>query len=262
MTSLPIPLLEGYTPRIKPGDSVSIGTLLATRPQKHEVIIDVASLFRIPRKKVGKTLKKHPGDPVKKGEILAEITRLFGVKADEIVSQIDGKVERFERDSGKVILVSFVNGSNGKQNEESIVSPIDGIVEVCNNDQILLTTDKDVMSAQLGIGGNAKGEIFLLADSLSGDKKVALHHLGASSIGKIVLGGIFDRDTMLKAIGMGAKGIIASSILGSDLQYIQKRHIPVPIFVVDEESLEKCIAWRGKRVYLQGDLKTILLLHL
>lgn len=266
MTSLPISLGDGYSPLVKTGDPVTPGTILAKRESNQEILIDIPLVFRIAKKHTGRTLRKNPGDSIKKGEILAVRKRLFGMKEDVIISSVDGTVLRYERGSGKVVLLasqssSAENSQNG-EDDDTVVSPIDGVVEVCDNDKILLSTDKDVLVGSRGIGGSITGEIFVVPDTITENSPVKLHQLGSEIIGKIILGGFFERDVLIKAIGMGAAGIVGSDVSEEDLQYVKERHFIRPIIMLGGADALNLSSWHGKKVYLQGEQKTILLLHI
>lgn len=266
MTSLPVLLPPGFLPRVTKGDHVAPGTILATLDRASEVRIDIPSVLQLPKRRVGSLLKKKPGDRVQKGDVIAVKRKLLGMKEDVIISSVEGTVLQFDREKGQLTLLSTrgeeSGGSRDHQSLEHIVSPIDGVVEVCDNDKILLSTDKDVLPVLSGIGGEVTGEVFVVAESIQNKKPVLLHQLGVESIGKIVVGRIFERDVLLKAVGMGTTGIIGAEIKDEDLAYVRGKHLSVPIVTVDTEVMRRLISWNSRRVYLQGEQKTILLLHL
>ena len=271
MTSLPVPLSPGYIPTVRIGDSVKAGDTLAERKEQHEVSIDIPKTFGIPIKHTARTLRKNPGDRVRKGEVVASRTKTFGMVEDVIVSEIDGTVHRYERDRGQLIILPDAQFERTEsKGGQAIFSPIDGVVELCDNDlsngrggTIILQTDKDIIPGVAGAGGEMTGEIHTIQEShYDPEGKVQLHFLDSRVIGKIVLGGTFARDSLVKAIGMGAAGVIGYEIRDEDLSHIAARHVRAPVVTVGKNDYLRLLQWHGKSVFVQGEAKTILLLHI
>jgi hypothetical protein len=60
---------------------------------------------------------------------------------------------------------------------------------------------------------------------------------------------------------MGVTGIIGTEIEDSDLEYISSRNMQVPLIEVDNDTIEKIIKWKGKKIYLNSLEKLLILLH-
>lgn len=298
MVTLPIPLPFGYSLKIQPGDTVHTGDVLAEKEALGEIAINIPTVLRIPIKHSAKALRKNPGDAIEKGTILAAKKRTFGINEDIVVSQVDATFLRYERDTGTIIVIPQAKNDKPTTGVEAIYSPIDGIVEVCDNGlpadathqalqaglpahsslslrahpsesktdrqgKILLRTDKDVIVGKEGIGKDFTGSVLnILQGQEDPERRVQLHFLDSKIISAIIIGGVFDRDSLLKAIGLGVGGIVAFSIREEDLEYIQKRHLTTPIVTVEKVDYIRLLSWESKRVYIQGGQKTILLLHL
>lgn len=263
MVTLPIPLPSGYYPKIQVGNQVTTGEILAKREVAPEIVIRIPEVLKIPIKHSAMTLRKNPGDSVQKGTILASKKRTFGINEDVIVSQVDGIFLRYERDTGAIVITPDASARADSEVSEEIRSPIDGIVEVCDNDKILLRTDKDILLGKSGVGKDFTGIVHNIAQSQEDPEgKVQLHFLDSAVIGTIIVGGSFDRDVLLKAIGMGVGGVIAYSIRDEDLSHIADRNLSTPVITIEKESYLKLLSWNGKKAYIQGEQKTILLLHL
>lgn len=257
MTTLPISLSPGFSILVNKGDTVKTGDILAKKEATHEIRLVLPTILHTTIKKTAKLLRKYPGDKVQKGDVLAAKKKTLGLSEEVIQSEVDGTVIRYDRATGTLVLFPDTGGAEGGVNE--IVCPIDGTVEVCDNDRILLTTDKDVLQASGGTGGEVRGEVQVVT---SGQEHVQLHQLDTSVLGKIILGGIFDRDTLVKAVGMGTQGVIAAAIREEDLLYLHDRQMETPVITVGQEGYDRLKAWNGKNIYLQGANKTVLLLHL
>lgn len=263
MVTLPIPLPSGYTLKVQPGDSVKTGDTLAEKEAFTELAISIPKVLHLPIKHSARTLKRNPGDAVRKGTVLASKKRSFGLREDTIVSQIDGTFLRYERDTGTMVLIPLDDSDNSIAEGKVLYSPIDGTVEVCDNGKILLQTDKDIILGKEGIGEDFTGSVLNIAQSQEDPEgKVQLHFLDSNVIGAIIIGGVFDRDSLLKAIGMGVGGVIAFSIREEDLAHIESRHLTTPIVIVEKDAYLRLLSWNGKKAYIHGSQKTILLLHL
>lgn len=270
MTSLPINISSGFTILVKVGDSVSTGDILAKKEVIADVEINLAEAFSVNPKKVKKYLKKNPGDSIEEGETIASKSKLFGMKEEKIISHIRGTISKYDRNSGKLSVILQVKDEEAGGNFQEIVCPIDGTIELCDNGssepiragQILIRTDKNVLVGVLGTGEIVEAEIYLLEEDerKPEDVVVQLHHLDTKIIDKILLGGVFDRDVLIKAIGMGVKGVVGVVIRDVDIEYINSRSLGAPIVVIESKDLPQLIKWNGKKVFMNGNGKTILLL--
>lgn len=252
MVLLPFQLDSGFTSNVKKGDLVKVGDILAERNNTDNNIIPLATIFGVKPHTAGKFLKVRPGDSVNIGDILAVRKGVF--KEDKIFSEVTGTVIAYDRSSGELMLHPTISG---KKHEE-IRSPIDGIVAVCNNDQIVIETEKDVAVGGKGSGTHAEGVLFQ-PDKTIGPN--ALYALDTHVEGKILILLESDRDILLKAIGMDVGGILAGEVSDSDLSYLSSRNIPTPVIQLPETELKKVVKWVGKKVYIDAVGKTVLLLH-
>ncbi len=255
MPVLPITLDEGFVPVIQLSDTVHVGQILATRVKPTEVSIALADELGVPVKKVGQYLKKNPGDSVVAGEEIAVKKNFFGKVDAEIISKFSGIVTRFEREKG----ILSVKPAGQPAENETLNSPIDGVITLCNNEKILLETDKHFVVGKRG-RGNQTSQVMLFVHTNKSDA-VQSYELDASSIGSIILGRYFPREILIKAVSMGVAGIIGTKFLDDDLQYLEERKIDIPFIEIEETDLPKLSHWHGKSAYMHGDGKTIILLH-
>lgn len=263
MTTLPVLLSSGCVLKVKNNQNVKAGQLIAQKISYKQCVINVADEFHVSPEKARKYIKKKPGDDVKAGNVLAAKKNFFGFKEKKAVSRVEGKILRYERDTGDLFIELAAEA-----NVSDMVSPVDGIVAVCDNDKIVIETDKDVYPGRKGAGENAQGEVFVLEGAFreSGadaqESEISLYYaLDSRAIGKIIVGRNFQRDLLIKSIGMGASGIIGTDIRSEDLEYISGRHMQVPIIEVDSDTIEKIIKWKGKKIYLNSTEKLLILLH-
>ena len=256
MVSLPITIPQGFEIHVAVGDAVKVGSILATQTAPTGSTIPLSVALQIPPRRVAKFLKVKPGDRIQSGDVLAEKKSLLS--AQKVLSEIGGTVIGFERDNGQLIVKPEGATETATQN---VISPIVGSVTVCNNDQIVIETDKDILLGSDGIGTSSEGQIIAVTVQNGETGGSILFALDATIIDNILLVPESDRDVLLKAIGMGVKGVITGGVQESDMGYLMKRNIATPVILVDQEALKKLTTWKGKQIHMNGQGKTIVLLH-
>lgn len=264
MTSLPILLPESYAPVVAIGTSVTVGQILAQSTTSDEIIVNIANTLHCSVKKVNNTIRKNPGDSVTKGDLLALKTGFFGISQTALLSNVTGNVVRFERDTGNLVIKTLQPNSVPTQ---TLLSPVDGVVKLCDNEQIVLDTDKNVLTGEKGHGATGSGEVFILEKSLKPvekpeDNANLMFLLESNAIGKVLVGGVLPRDVIVKAIGMGLTGVVGTTIEDSDLEHIKERNLSTPVIQVNAVDIEKLLSWSGKKVFLDGESKSIVFLQL
>lgn len=250
MFLLPILLSKKFSPVVTPGQAVQKGTVLATSLGASEYVINIAHALGVTIRKAKSSVKKQAGAQVAIGELLAEKPGLFA--GERIVSQVAGIIKIYKPDTGELIIQTFPENFSIAQKE--LVSPIDGIITVCDTEKIVIQTATPVIVATHGFGGFHEGELHVLtADAGS---EVAYYAIDASMRGKVIAGGIFGRDSLIKAVGMNAGGILTTQISDEDLVYMQKKY-SLPVLIVQKEDFSHIHAKHGQRIYLDGLSKSI-----
>ncbi len=252
MTSLPISLPDGFSPSIKAGDQVTSGQIIATRILNNDEIINIPKLLGIKRSHVKNVLKKSPGDLVKQGDIIAQKKSLLGTKSVALRSRVSGTILRYERDSGNLVIKT---GASVNSDKENVISPVDGKAVLCNNNEIVLETNKEGIIGSKSVGGKGEGEVLVL---LADDP----YYLNTQTIGKIVVGESLTQEMLLKAIGIGVMGMIGTKVNDEDIELIQEKKFDMPILEITKESREQLIEWSGKKVFLDAESKSIVFLQL
>ncbi len=255
MISLPILLPEGFSSLVVAGMDVTAGQVIAHKISPSEVTVNIAQGLNVPLKYVKKVLKKNPGDKVSQGDVIAEKRNLFGKKQAAIISEIEGIVTRYERDTGNL----FVRIDQQTATNE-LISPVDGRVDLCNNKEIVIHTDKAVTSGRVVSGANSTGEVFVLEESFADrESSSMLFYLDSRAIGKVVLGGKFTREILIKGVSIGVAGFIGTDIREQDLEYMIQKKITVPAMEIDTEAMSQLIQWKGKDVRIDAQHKTVVL---
>lgn len=248
MALLPILLPKGFNPKISVGNIVSSGDLLASKNTGKEEVIFLAESLGISPSKVLRCLKKHLGDMVDKGEILAEKKKMVGAK--KFISPFSGTITRLEESTGRLYILT--------QNEESIEtinSPVDGKVTFCDNNKIVLETEKEAILADKISGSGTRGELFFLPG-----EKIKPEDISGELTKKIILAKSFEKAAFSKAFALGVLGIIGVEIKDEDIDSFKEKKIKNPIFKINLENFKKLAADKSKQVYLDTDNKIIIIL--
>ena len=263
MTSLPIVVTPGTHFIVKVNDVVKAGQIIARKTFQKEYTINLVEEFSISLAKARKLLLIKPGDEVRAGEVVAVKKSFLGMSEERIVSKVTGTFSRYERDTGNLVITI-----DTKENIEDIISPVDGTVVMCDNDKIVIGTERDVFIGNKGTGGSATGEVYVLegafpkTDKDARENEISLYYdLDSQAVGKIVIGGEFARDIIIKSIGMGVVGIIGTNIHDEDIDYLATRKLKVPIIELDNKNIKEIIKWKGKKIYLNSQEKVIIILH-
>ena len=239
--NLPITIPKGFETKVKKGDKVAAGQILAESKKSSSVAVNLALSLGVRGKRVRKYLKKNPGDAILSGEILAEKKSFFGKRT--VTSKISGTISNFDEPSGTLFLLSSAASS------QTIHSPVDGEVKDVREGILELETERESVLGLLSSGEISEGEILSVGD------KLEYEEITDKIRGKIILGGSFDRDTLSKAIGMGTIGIIAKDVPEGVLENFQEKKVPTPVIKVDTSDFGKFR--EGDRVIMDGAKKLI-----
>lgn len=269
MTSLPVLIPVGFEIVVKKGDVVAVNDVLArkttssdtssSRTSPSEISLDLAEELGVNPSKVRSMLRVAPGDGLHKGDVIAERSRTLGLKADKLISELEGTIVRFERSNG--ILVIAVEGivSSEKQAEvldETVLSPLAGTISVCHNDSLVIDSKDDGLIGSKGIGGIGQGEIAILEKK---DGSLLGADITAECSGKVLLVQDISREALAKANAVDVAGIIALHVADEDLEYMVIKRLSVPVIEVSEPIMKKIKKDKSISVTLHGEMKTITL---
>jgi len=161
-------------------------------------------------KDVASSINLKVGDPVEKGQVIAETKGIFGFFKQTIVSDFTGSIES----------ISDVTG-NALVREPSI--PVDvkayvqgAIAEVIPNEGVIVETRCAMVQGIFGVGGERTGTIRV---AVSGpDEVLDVRHIQESDAGKFLVGGAgLTYEAIQRASDLGVKGLIVGAVKDSDL---------------------------------------------
>ncbi len=258
MISLPILLPDGFIPLVTVGDQISIDTILAEKKESKDIIVNISHAFFLPPKKVANFVKKNPGDKVSPGDMLAYKKGPLGIKGEYIQSEVSGTVLSYDNESGELHIRLSADHAD-QASKAAIISPIDGIVSLCNNEKIVIDTERDVIVGLQGNGNTTQGELVVIAGEAQ-SQGIELHQIDAALSGKIIFSPAFSRDALIKAVGIDVLGIISVSIDPNDYTHLMEKHITTPVIGISAADYDKLLSHHHKTVLVDGLAKSIILL--
>ncbi len=250
MTLLPILLPEGYVPIVSVNDKLTAGSVIAEKTgAKKEEIIHLSKDYKIPQAQIKKSLKKNLGDAVSEGETVAIKEGKLGFGGQKIISKFSGTIVKIDEEEGNIYL-----RTDEKELSESLFSPVDGLVDFCNNEKIVIKTDKDAILAEDGLGEEKTGELLYIDDQFDSAK------LTSEVEDRTILTKTINKLALFKAIGLNASGVITQKLEDTDFIDLTGKIKNIPVMVVKEEDFKKLSKSDGKKVYLGGKDKSIVIL--
>lgn len=216
---------------VSAGDKVSAETIVARTELPGDVQpLNIGGIIGVPPEDIDHYLVKHPGDSLKKGDMIAQTKGVLGFMRTIINSPVDGKFESLSKITGQAIL-------RCPPTLVSINAYIDGVVtQVLEKEGVVVETIGAFIQGIFGIGGETVGIISKAvknpADVLT-DKDIP-----ADGKDKILIGGSYVTcETMKKAVECGCKGIIVGGIGDEELKNFMGYDIGVAITGHEKKGL-------------------------
>lgn len=239
MNILPIKLPPDTETKVKKGDKVHKGQMLAQITSSENEIINL-SPYHIPDGKFSSSLRKHLGDLVNEGEVIAVKRKVFG--GVKIKSPFTGTLVKID-EQNQILYIKPKDFSEKKD----LLSPVDGVVEFCDNTKLSIKSDQDVISTEDVLGASVNGELFEVLEKI--EKNVE---------GKIILKESVDKLNAFKSFGLGAIALITKEL--EDFDFIDLgKEFGNTIAVVSEDAYKKLKLKKGKSIVIEAQSKIILL---
>ena len=184
--------------------------------------INIANKLNIEPADIKDFMKKEKGDPIKKGEIIAETNGIFGLFKSAVNAPIDGTLDSFSHITGQAIL---------RENPipVAINAYVDGVVdEIIENEGVVVKTQAAFIQGIFGIGGERRGELKIVTSTQ--DIPIEEKMIDENCKDKIIVGGSFlTHSAFKKAIKVGVKGIVVGGFNYNDIKKIIGYDIGVAI---------------------------------
>ena len=208
---------------VKAGDSLNPDTIVASTNLPGNVqMLKVSNILNIDPKDVVEALKVKEGQSIKKGELIAETSGIFGMFKSSVESPVDGTIESISQSTGRVVV-----------REAPIPVEVDAYVkgvvdEVVENEGIVLSSNAAFIQGIFGIAGEKRGELALVSSSPSEELKA--DQITSDMKGKILIGGSFlSLEAYKKALSMNVAGIVVGGFNYYDLKAILGYNLGVAI---------------------------------
>ena len=199
---------------VKAGDSLKPDTIVASTNLPGNVqMLKVSNILNIDPKDVVEALKVKEGQSIKKGDLIAETSGIFGMFKSSVESPVDGTIESISQSTGRVVV-----------REAPIPVEVDAYVkgvvdEVVENEGIVLSSNAAFIQGIFGIAGEKRGELALVSSSPSEELKA--DQITSEMKGKILIGGSFlSLEAYKKALSMNVAGIVVGGFNYYDLKAI------------------------------------------
>jgi len=184
--------------------------------------VNVANRLAVGPEEIQPFMLKKEGDPVKKGDIIAENKPFLKWFKTSVDSPVDGTIESVSLLTGQVLL-----------REPPKVLPIKAyvkgkIVEVTPDFGVTVESEGTFIQGIFGIGGETNGEISMAVGSP--DEDLTPEVLNDSHKGKIVIGGKHaSLATVKRAVELGVNAIVVGGIHDRDLRQLLGYDIGVAV---------------------------------
>ena len=188
------------------GDKVSADDIVARTELPGDVeTLNLAGKLGVLPNELKHFMKKKEGDPIEKGEIIAETSGFFGWFKNEIKSPIKGTVETISDITGQLIL-------RAPPTPVEIDAYMDGrVVDIILNEGVVVESKVTFIQGIFGIGGEARGIIEPIVNNPKDIIEAELIDEGHR--GKVLVGGSYvTKEALLKAVQVGAIGIVVGGI--------------------------------------------------
>lgn len=256
MTKLPIHIPEDFEIVVTKGDTVSVGQPLAKKKSApSELIIHLSKRLNVSPKSIGKHLRKNLGDEVQVGEVIAHRDGIFG---DTVaISNLSGTLASIHPEDGTVS-VKLHELAVESQGTDEILCPLDGIVLICHNDQIVLETDKNVFLGEKGTGGTFRGLLKVI--DAPEESAVTSEQITVETIDTVIFGPAFDHEAIAKASAIGVGGILTLSLTDDMVSYMMDKRLHLPVIQVSKDTGKAIAKWKRKEIFIDGASGAIILL--
>ena len=174
-------------------------------------IVNVANKMGVDQSDVPGAMLKKEGDPVARGEVIAEAKSLFGLLTSRASATLEGTVESISGVTGQVVL-------RGPPQPIEVDAYIEGrVLEVVPDQGVVVESSGTLIQGIFGIGGEATGEIAM--GSSSPRDVLDEDSLSADLQGRVVVGGSLVTGAALeKAVQLGIRGVVAGGFDDQDLR--------------------------------------------
>ena len=185
-------------------------------------LVNIANLLSVTPNEIEENMLKSNGDSVSKDEIIASTKGLFGLFKSHARSPIDGVIESISDVTGQVIL-------REPPIPVEVKAYLDGkITETVPNEGVTVETYGTYIQGIFGVGGETIGNLVVVVNAPN-EILTSEHILPEHRDQILVVGSLVSNETIMKAVDMGVKGLIAGGIDDADLRKLLGYELGVAI---------------------------------
>lgn len=185
-------------------------------------LVNIANLLSVTPNEIEENMLKTNGDSVAKDEIIASTKGLFGLFKSHARSPIDGVIESISDVTGQVIL-------REPPIPVEVKAYLDGkISETVPNEGVTVETYGTYIQGIFGVGGETIGNLVVVVNEPN-EILTSEHILSEHRDQILVVGSLVSNETIMKAVDMGVKGLIAGGIDDADLRKLLGYELGVAI---------------------------------
>ncbi len=213
------------------GQAVSAEDVVAATELPGNVhTVNVAHDLNVNGEEVPRLMLKAEGDPVEAQEPIAEYKALWGIFHAVSRSPAAGTIENISPVTGQVLV-------RGPALPVELTAYIDGtIVQILGDEGVMVECGGALLQGILGIGGEAHGELALIAESP--DQRLTAEHIAKDCAGQVLVGGsLVSLEALEHAREAGAVGVIVGGIDAAVLDELIGERLGVAITGHEEVGL-------------------------
>ena len=185
-------------------------------------LVNIANLLSVTPNEIEENMLKFNGDSVAKDEIIASTKGLFGLFKSHARSPIDGVIESISDVTGQVIL-------REPPIPVEVKAYLDGkITETVPNEGVTVETYGTYIQGIFGVGGETIGNLVVVVNAPN-EILTSEHILPEHRDQILVVGSLVSNETIMKAVDIGVKGLIAGGIDDADLRKLLGYELGVAI---------------------------------
>ncbi|HVK77609.1 MAG TPA: hypothetical protein VM734_30100 [Kofleriaceae bacterium] len=196
----------------KVGDRVTSDDVVARTqlPGKVHLMNLATALGAMPDELAGKLLVK-PGDPVKKGQSVAESKSFFGLFTSRALAPIDGTLESVSEVTGQAIF-------REPPVPVEVKAYVDGkVVEIHEGEGVVVETDAAMIQGIFGLAGEVVAPLVVVAKQAG--QTLEASDLGPEHKGKVVVGGgRATLDAMRRAMDLKIAAVVCGGFAYQDVK--------------------------------------------
>jgi hypothetical protein len=208
---------------VEEGSSVSYSKIVAkTEVPGDPELVKASAILGIDQDEVRDFLFKKEGDLLKKGEVFGQYKAFFGLINRAVTSPLDGEIESVSKLTGQVII-------RPEPVPVDVNAYIPGkVVGIMPREGVVIATQAAFIQGILGLGGEAHGEIRIIADSP--EDEITAETISEEDKGRILIGGsLITLEGFKRAVEVGVEGLVAGGMNYTDVTEIMGKAIGVAI---------------------------------